>query len=136
MHEKCDDFYDLPFNRAILYGMAQVSNVITLNTKSNLSLTVDGMIRSKAHQAIYDLPGSGNLDIGLRWQFWKKQAILHIFCNDLFKTSSVNPRINFKGQYMKMNFSCYREFGVSLTVKFGGYKAKNSEVINTSRFRK
>ena len=53
--------------------MAQVSNVITLNTKSNLSLTVDGMIRSKAHQAIYDLPGSGNLDIGLRWQFWKNK---------------------------------------------------------------
>lgn len=136
MHEKCEDFYDIPFNRAMLYGMAQMSNVITLITKPDLSLTVDGMIRSKAHQAIYDLPGSGNLDLGLRWQFWKKQAVLHVFCNDLFETSSINPRIDFKGQYMNMDFRCYREFGISLTVRFGGYKAKKKDDINTSRFRK
>jgi hypothetical protein len=99
-------------------------------------MTIDGMIRSKAHQAIYDLPGSGKLDLGLRWQFWKKQAVLHVFCNDLFETSSINPRIDYKGQYMNMDFSCYREVGVSLTVKFGGYKAKKSDNVNTSRFRK
>ena len=136
MHEKCDEFYDIPFDRAIVFGVAQMSNVVTLSTKPDLSLTVDGMVRSRAHQAIYDLPGSGNLDFGLRWQFWKKQAILHIFCNDLFETSSINPRIDFKGQYMNMDFSCYRELGISLTVKFGGYKTKKNDDINTSRFRK
>ena len=136
MHEKCNDFYDIPFDRAILFGMAQMSNVITLSTKPDLSLTVDGMLRSRAHQAIYDLPGSGNIDIGLRWQFWKKQAVLHVFCNDLLETSSINPRIDFKGQYVNMHFGCYRELGVSLTVKFGGYKAKKNDAINMLRFRK
>ena len=136
MHEKCNDFYDIPFDRAILFGMAQMSNVITLSTKPDLSLTVDGMLRSRAHQAIYDLPGSGNIDIGFRWQFWKKQAVLHVFCNDLLETSSINPRIDFKGQYMNMHFGCYRELGVSLTVKFGGYKAKKNDAINMLRFRK
>lgn len=34
-----------------------------------------------------------------------------------------------------MDFSCYREFGVSLTVKFGGYKAKKGNSVDISRFR-
>ena len=35
-----------------------------------------------------------------------------------------------------MHFGCYRELGVSLTVKCGGYKAKKNDDINTLRFRK
>ncbi len=136
MREKCDDFYDIPFDRAIFYGMAQMSNVITLSTKPDLSLTVDGMIRSKGNQAIYDLPSSGNINLGLRWQFWKKQAILHAFCNDILETSSINPRIDFKGQKLNMDFACYRQIGASLTIKFGGYKEKKHEELDTSRFRK
>ena len=135
MHEKCDDYYDIPFDRSIVMEMAQMSNVITISAKHGLTMTVDGMIRSKAHQAIYDLPGSGNLNLGLRWQFWKKRAILHVFCNDIFETSVINPRIDYKGQWLRMDFSCYREFGVSLTVKFGGYKAKKENSVDISRFR-
>lgn len=135
MHEKCDHYYDIPFDRSIIMGMAQMSNVVTISAKHDLTLTVDGMIRSKAIQAIYDLPASGNLNLGLRWQFWKKQAILHVFCNDIFETSVINPRIDYKGQWLRMDFSCYREFGVSLTVKFGGYKAKAEKTVDTSRFR-
>ena len=136
MHEKNDEFYDIPFNRAIFYGMAQINNVVMLSKKSNLSLTVDGMIRSKAKQAIYDLPGSGNLNLGLRWQFWKKQAILHVFCNDIFETSSISPEIDFKGQNLNMHFSCYRQLGLSLTIKFGAYQEKKHKEVDTSRFRK
>ncbi len=135
-HEKCNDYYDIPFNRSIIMGMAQMSNIVTINAKYGLTMTVDGMIRTKAHQAIYDLPGSGNLNLGFNWQFWKKQAVLHVFCNDLFETSIINPRIDYKGQWLRMDFSCYRQFGISLTVKFGGYKAKKENTIDTSRFRK
>lgn len=116
--------------------MVQMSNIVTISDKHGLTMTVDGMIRSKAHQAIYDLLGSGNLDLGLRWQFWKKQAILHVFCNDIFETSVINPRIDYKGQWLRMDFSCYRQFGISLTAKLGGYKAKKEKTVDTSRFRK
>ncbi len=136
MHERCDDYYDIPFNRAIIYGMARMSNTITLCVKPALTMTVDGMIRSKAKQAIYDLPASGNLDIGLRWLFWKKQASLRMFCNDVFETSSINPEINYRGQSMSMNVESFRQFGVSLTVKFGGYKEQKHQEVDTSRFRK
>lgn len=136
MHEKCDDYYDIPFDRSIIMVLAQMSNTVTLSAKHGLTMTVGGTIRSKAHQAIYDLPASGNLDVGLNWKFWKKRATVHVFCNDVFKTSAINPRIDYKGQWLRMNFGCYRRFGISLTVKLGGYKAKEEKAVDTSRFRK
>ncbi len=136
MREKCDDYYDIPFDRSIIMGIAKMSNVVTLSSKHGLTMTVDGMVRSKAHQAIYDMPGSGNLDLGVNWQFWHKRATIHVFCNDVFKTSAINPHIDYKGQWLHMNFGCYRQLGISLTVKLGGYKAKKGKTVDTSRFRK
>jgi hypothetical protein len=135
MRQKDDDFYDIPYDRNIAFVMAEINNTLTLATKPDITMSVDGMIRSKAIQATYDLPASGNLDLSARWQFWNKHAILKFFCNDLFETSSINPRIDFKGQNLRMDFSCYREFGISFTYKFRGYKDKKRATVDTSRFK-
>ncbi|MDR0893928.1 MAG: outer membrane beta-barrel family protein [Prevotellaceae bacterium] len=134
-HERDDDFWDIPFNRAIFWGMANLTNTITLSTKPDLRLTLSGMIRSLAHQGIYDLPASGNVDIGLRYAFAKGNAIVNLYCNDLFETSQIDPRIRFRTQNVTNNYSCFREFGVSLTWKFGGYKEKQREEVDRSRFK-
>ena len=133
MKEKCSAFYDIPFNRDIAWVMASLRNNFTL-VPNHLYLNLDGMIRSKAHQAIYDLPASGNVDVGLKYIFWKKRATLHVFCNDLFETSVIDPVIRYGNQNMKMDFSCYRQVGVSLVYRFGGYKDKSKEV-DTARFK-
>ena len=65
----------------------------------------------------------------------QKMTFYHVFCNDIFETSVINPRIDYKGQWLRMDFSCYRLFGVSLIVKFGGYKAKKEKSVDISRFR-
>lgn len=136
MQERDDDFYDLSFNRSIAYGMTTMHNTFTLARHPELTLSVDGMIRSKAHQATYDLPPSGNLDLSLRCRFWKKRAALRLFCNDLFKTGRINPRIDYRGQHLTMTFACYRELGLSFTYTFGGFKERSREEIDTSRFGK
>lgn len=133
MKEKCSAFYDIPFNRDIAWVMASLRNNFTL-LPEHLYINLDGMIRSKAHQAIYDLPASGNVDIGLKYIFWRKRATLHVFCNDIFQTFGIDPVIRYGNQNMKMDFSCYRQVGVSLVYKFGGYKDKRKEV-DTSRFK-
>lgn len=133
MKEKCSAFYDIPFNRDIAWVMASLRNNFTL-VPDHLYLNLDGMIRSKAHQAIYDLPASGNVDVGLKYIFWNKRATLHVFCNDIFETSGIDPVIHYGNQNMKMDFSCYRQVGVSLVYRFGGYKDKSKEV-DTSRFK-
>ena len=135
-HEKCDDYYDIPFDRAIFLVIAKMSNVISISNTHNISFVVDGKIHSKAIQGVYDLPAAGNLNLGLRWQFWKKQATLHLFCNDIFETSSMSPHVDYKGQKLDMDFSCYRQFGMSLTYRFGDYKEKKRQEVDTSRFRK
>ena len=133
MKEKCSAFYDIPFNRDIAWVMVSLRNNFTL-VPNHLYLNLDGMIRSKAHQAIYDLPSSGNVDLGLKYIFCKKRATLHVFCNDLFETSVIDPVIRFGNQNMKMDFSCYRQVGVSLVYRFGGYKDRSKEV-DTARFK-
>jgi len=133
--EKADRFYDIPFDRNVLFGVVKLNNTITLSAKPDITLSADGYIRSKEIQATYDLPASGDMDLSARWQFLKKHAILKVYCNDLFETSGINPHIDFKGQDLKMSFSCYRTFGVSFTYKFGGYKEKSHEAVDKSRFK-
>lgn len=133
MREKCSAYYDIPFDRDILWVMGNVRNNFTL-VKDILFLNLDGMIRSKALQAIYNLPSSGNVDLGLKYIFCHKRATLHVFCNNIFETNGIDPMIHYANQNLKMDFSDYRQFGISFTYKFGDYK-DNHEKVDTSRFK-
>ncbi|MDR1003902.1 MAG: outer membrane beta-barrel family protein [Prevotellaceae bacterium] len=134
-HEKNDDFWDIPFDRAVFWGMASMTNVFTLSAKPDLRLTLTGRIRSLAHQGIYDLPASGNVDAFLQYTFAKGNGIVKLYGNDLFETAQIDPRMRFRTQHVTNNYSCYREIGVSFTWKFGGYKEKKREEVDKSRFR-
>ena len=133
--EKNSDFYDIPFDRDIAFGMLVMNNTFDLSKKHNLKLLVNGMIRSKGIQGDYDLPASGNLDLQLRWGFAGGRGLVNVFCKDIFQTSMISPLIDYGGQYMKSGYECYRQSGVSLTWKFGGYAEKKREGLDTGRFR-
>lgn len=133
--EKDDDFWDIPFDRKICYGIAVLSNTFTLSKKPDLKFTLTGMARSKATQGIYDLPSSGYVNAALRYAFSGGKAILNLYCNDIFETGQIKPRIRFATQNVTNDYSCFREFGVSFTYKFGGYKEKKREEVDTSRFK-
>lgn len=133
--EKDSDFYDIPFDRNIFFGMVIMNNTFTLSKKHNLKLLVNGMIRSKGIQGNYDLPASGNLDASLRWGFAGGRGLLNIFCSDIFQTSMISPVIDYGGQYMRSGYKCWRRAGVALTWKFGGYTEKKREAVDTGRFK-
>jgi hypothetical protein len=133
--EKDSDFYDIPFDRDIIFGMVIMNNTFTLSKKHNLKLLVNGMIRSKGIQGNYDLPASGNLDASLRWGFADGRGLLNIFCSDIFQTSMISPVIDYGGMYMKSTYKCYRQFGIALTWKFGDYTEKRREAVDTGRFK-
>ncbi len=135
MQQKASDFYDIPFNRHIAYCMTSMNNMFTIAKRPDLMLSIDGMIRTKAIQATYNLPASGNLNASLVYKFARKHAIIKLFCNDLFETSSIDPRVDYAHQHMRMEFSSYRTFGLSFTYRFGGYKEKQCEEVDTSRFK-
>lgn len=93
------------------------------------------MMRSKAIQGIYDLPVSGNVDVALRYTFAGGKALLTFRCNDLFETAQISPRIRYATQNVTNHYSAFRELGISFTYKFGGYKEKKREGVDTSRFK-
>lgn len=134
-HEKDGDFWDLPFDRKRCYGIANMSNTFTLSSKPDLKLSLSGFIHSNAIQGIYDLPVSGNVNTSLRYSFAKGKAVLNLYCNDIFETGQISPRIRFMTQNVTNHYSCFRELGVSFTYKFGGYKEKEREGVDTSRFK-
>ena len=133
--EKDSDFYDIPFDRNIFFGMVIMNNTFTLSKKHNLKLLVNGMIRSKGIQGNYDLPASGNLDASLRWGFAGGRGLLNIFCSDIFQTSMISPVIDYGGQYVHTSYKGWRRAGVALTWKFGGYTEKRREAVDTGRFK-
>lgn len=135
MRQKDSDFYDLPFDRNRLLGIAMLNNTFTLSRKPDLSLTVDGRLQGRAIQGIYDIPTCGNLSASLRYSFMNGNAILTAWCRDIFQTSMPCPQIRYDRQWVTNNYSSFRSIGLSFTWKFGGYKEKKREKVDTSRFK-
>ena len=133
--DKDSDFYDIPFDRDIFYGIALMDNAFTLSTRYNLKILVNGLIGSKTIQGIYDLPANGKLDASIRWGFADGRGLLNIFCSDIFQTSKISPEIDYGGMYLKAGVKNYRRFGVALNWKFGGYTEKRREAVDTGRFK-
>ena len=133
--DKYDGFYDIPFDRRIFWTMFNLRNTFVLSSKPDVSMTVNGFYRTKAIQGNYDLPSSGTLDLGLRYQFAQKRATFRLYLNDAFQTTAIYPVVRIDDQNYRMHYSCFREFGLSFNYAFGGYKAKNRAAVDTSRFK-
>ena len=116
-------------------GMASLNSTFILPVKPDLRLTLSGFVRSKAHQGIYDLPTSGNLDLGLRYAFAGGNCILTAWCKDIFQTAGIDPQIRYGRQWVTNDYSCFRSVGLSFAWKFGGYQEKKREAVDTSRFK-
>ena len=133
--QKDSDFYDLPFDRHNLTGLAVLNTTFTLPVKPDLRLTLDGFCQAGAIQGTFDLPASGNLDLSLRYAFAKGNCIFTAWCKDLFQTAGIDPQIRYGRQWVTNDYSCFRSVGVSFAWKFGGYQEKKREGVDTSRFK-
>ena len=126
----------MAFNRVAIYGVAALKNVVTLSTLHHLALTFDASVQTKTKQGTWDIPATGSVDVGMNWDFWKQRARLHAFANDLFRTAVAHPRFQQHGYSLHFDRSCYRQFGVSLTIKLGDYAEKQQPAIDTSRLQR
>jgi len=133
--EKCTQFYDIPFNRNKLWARFNLRNTFIV-IPNKLFVNLNGVIRTKAIQAIYDLPASGSVDANVVYQFWQKKCMLKIYCNDIFETSSINPEIHYRNQKLKMDFTAFRNWGITFSYKFGSFTHKDYDEVDTSRFKK
>lgn len=131
--QKDSDFWDIPFDRKLYTFVLTMNNTFTLSTKPDLKFTLSGFYQNKAIQGIFDLPRSGNLDAALRYTFAKGKAQLTLKCDDIFNTSTISTNVRFGQQNVKNHYmKTTRAFGISFNYKFGGYKEKKREEVDTS----
>jgi len=112
-----------------------MNNTLTLSTKPDLRLQIDGRLQTKAIQGTYDLPASASLDVKLRYAFAKGKAVLQLYCNDIFETSQIDPYIRYANQWVDNDYSCFRQWGASFTWQFGAYKEKKRTAVDSARFK-
>ena len=133
IQDKCDDFFDLPFNRSkfsvITGGMAS----FLLNKQANLRFILNPFFQSNAIQGVYDIKNLFKLNASLRWASaddkWNVVLSGNNLTNSRFKLHS-----NYENQDFPMNVSQdWITANLSVIFKFGNYKRKNIKEVDTSR---
>lgn len=138
MHEKCDQFHSISYNRKANVGLILMSNTFDLSSRPNLKLTLDGQyVTEGAIQGVYDLGSMYKIGAGLKWTFAKDRASLTLNASDIFRSGIPKARIDQGTQWTRLwKLNDERLVKLSFVWKFGNYKEKKHETIDTSRFGK
>lgn len=133
MRQRCDDFFDIPFDREKWVFGASSDN--TFKATENLAFELSGSVQTPALQGTFDIGTFFDLTAGVKWSFAKDRMSLSARCSDLFNTGMPKLKVRFKGQYLNMNGTAYsRAFTLHFSYRFGRYKKKEIRNVDTSRF--
>lgn len=133
MHQRCDNFFDIPFNRKKWLFSSSLDN--TFKVTPNLAFELTGSVQTPAIQGTFDIGSLFNLTAGVKWTFAKEKINLTARCSDIFDSGMPKTKVRFKGQHLNMNSGFYsRAFTVHFSYRFGGYKKKEIKEVDTSRF--
>lgn len=133
MRQRCDDFFDIPFDREKWVFGASSDNTFTAT--ENLAFELNASLQTPALQGTFDIGTFFDLTAGVKWTFAKDKMSLSARCSDLFNTAMPKLKVRFKGQYLDMNTPFYsRTVTLHFSYRFGGYKKKEIRNVDTSRF--
>lgn len=133
MHQKCDDYFDIPFDRAKWLYQASMDNTFTVS--KHITLELNGMYTSPLIQGTYNLTHFMEVDASAKWRFCKDRCCLSANLNDLFNSGMPKTNVHYANQNFSMNTTYYlRSFSLTFDYRFGGYKDKKHKEVDTSRF--
>lgn len=139
MEEKADAFYDMSFHNKKYIGQVGMNNTFVLSkARPNLKFDLNGYFVTGAVQGIYDLGYLSDLTAALKWQFASERATLLLKCNNILRSNLPHTiEINQGNQYSRLKkLDDGRCVTLSFIWKFGGYKKKEHDKIDASRFGK
>ena len=135
MRQRCDRFHDMSFDRSKWVGIARLMNTFHLSRKPAIDLEVNGFFQSGAIQGTFDIEPLGSADAALKWSFDRGRATLSVRCNDLFNSGMPNTKVRYRGQWLDMGALRHmRTTTVHFSYRFGGYKERRHQKVDTSRF--
>jgi hypothetical protein len=133
MHEKCDDYFDIPFDRSKWLYQVTMNNTFTAS--KHLTFELNGMYTSPLIQGTYDLTHLMQIDASAKWRFCKDKCTLTARLDDLFNSGIPKTKVNYANQHFDMNTTYYlRSFTLTFSYRFGGYKEKEHKEVEKSRF--
>jgi tonB-dependent receptor len=134
--EKADNFHDISFDNSkwIFYG--SLTNSFKFSQNCPVSLSVDFSYISPSLQGIADLSAIWKIDAGVKWQFGKKRCCeLDLKADDIFNKWSPTMTIRHAGQDYRMKVhDMARNIKLTFIWRFNGFKPKENNIIDTSRF--
>ena len=127
--------YDIQFDREKFFGQVSLNSTFFLTKKKDLLFSVDASYNSSAIQGIYNIDATSNLSSAIIWKFADDKATLTFKAEDILNSLSPKTHININDQRNNMTVFYDSRF-ISLTFKysFSGYKKKQVEDVDTSRF--
>ena len=133
-HDKLNDFHQIGFDRQKLSAVLTTSNTFILSRKPNLVANLSGRYQSAAIQGIYNIRPMGSMDASIQWTSADGRAKLILKGTDIFQTSSPYTEIDWQGQRLEqcLDFD-NRKVSLTFIYKFGKYKEKKREAVDTSR---
>ena len=135
MRQRCDRFHDMSFDRSKWVGIARLMNTFHLSRKPAIDLEVNGFFQSAAIQGTFDIEPLGSADAAVKWTFDRSRATLSVRCNDLFDSGMPKTRVRYRGQWLDMGAQRYtRTATIHFSYRFGGYKERKHQEVDTSRF--
>lgn len=139
MEEKASAFYDISFRNTKYIGQIGMNNTFILSSaRPNLKLDLNGFFVTGAVQGIYDLGYLSDLTAALKWQFASERATIMLKCNNILRSNLPHTiEINQDNQYSRLKkLDDGRCLTLSFIWKFGGYKKKEHDKVDSSRFGK
>lgn len=131
--DKCDDFFDLPFNRnkfsVITGGMAS----FLVSKRANIRFILNPFFQSNAIQGVYDIKNLFQLNASLRWASADDKWNV-VFSGNNLTNSKFKLHSNYGNQDFSMNVGQdWITANLSVIFKFGNYKHKEIKKVDTSR---
>ncbi len=132
-NDKCNDFFDLSFDRNKLTAIMGGTASVLLSKQSNIRLVVNPFFQSDAIQGVYDIKNLFKLNASLRWASaddkWNVVLSGSNITNSYYK---VHSRYGNQDFAMRVNQD-WITANLSVIFKFGNYKKRSAKEVDTSR---
>lgn len=137
MQQKSSDFHGMSFNRDAFYGIVATNNSFNVSDKPNIKLTLNAhYVTPGAVQGLLDLGYMYNVSAGAKYTFAHDKAILALDAENIFHSNYPNKiETDFGTQWSRMKMVSDNYYvKLSFTYKFGGYKKREHNEVDRSRF--
>ena len=134
-HDKASRYYDAPFDHKRWAGIGQWANTFILSRQPDLRLELSAFGQAGGIQGSFNIAPLASVDATLRYTFAGGKAMLQLEGSDLAGTMGFGLKVRNGTQHLDMDMSNYvRALTLSFSYRFGGYKEKREEKVDTSRF--